>query len=188
MDYYEILGISKAASDEEIKKAYRAKALQYHPDKNQGNAAAEEMFKKINEAYSVLSDSKKRADYDTGGTASQQYSAYTQYARQNPFAHNPFAQEAEEVAANLGPAHNLDFFYQRAMQQERFFDADARSNFADSDAASVLAFVVSADDHALEHLNALFVALFDFLIDAHSVAAANIDNLSFLLLVVDFLD
>ena len=71
MDYYEILGVSKAASDEEIKKAYRAKALQYHPDKNQGNAAAEEMFKKINEAYSVLSDSKRRADYDIGGTTAQ---------------------------------------------------------------------------------------------------------------------
>ena len=99
-----------------------------------------------------------------------------------------FAQEAQEVAANLGPAHNLDFFDQRAMQQERFFDADARSNFANGDAASVLAFVVGADNHALEHLNALFVTLFDFLVDAHGVAAANIDYLRLLLLVVDFLD
>ena len=53
-----------------------------------------------------------------------------------------FAQKAEEIAANLGPAHNLDFFDQRTVQQERFLDADARSNFANGDAASVLAFVV----------------------------------------------
>lgn len=110
MDYYEILGVTKTASDEEIKKAYRAKALQYHPDKNQGDAAAEEMFKKINEAYSVLSDPKRRADYDVGGTASQQYSAYTQYARQNPFAHNPFAQEAEDDDTMFGRSYGWAFY------------------------------------------------------------------------------
>ena len=84
MNYYETLGVNKTATEEEIKKAYRAKALQYHPDKNQGNAAAEEMFKKINEAYSVLSDPVKRAQYDAGGTFSQQYQPYTQ---QNPFTY-----------------------------------------------------------------------------------------------------
>ena len=114
MNYYEVLGVSKTASDEEIKKAYRAKALQYHPDKNQGNAAAEEMFKKINEAYSVLSDSKKRADYDTGGTASQQYGTYTQYARQNPFTNNPFAQDDDNTM--FGRSYSWTFY--RSPEQE----------------------------------------------------------------------
>ena len=114
MDYYEILGVSKAASDEEIKKAYRAKALQYHPDKNQGNAAAEEMFKKINEAYSVLSDSKRRADYDVGGTTAQQYGTYTQYARQNPFTYNPFAQDDDNTM--FGRSYSWTFY--RSPEQE----------------------------------------------------------------------
>lgn len=104
MDYYEILGVSKTASDEEIKKAYRLKALQYHPDKNQGNASAEEMFKKINEAYSVLSDSQKRAAYNSGFTSSQ-HRSYTNYGnssstnrayRQNPFTYNPFEASEED--------------------------------------------------------------------------------------------
>ena len=68
-DYYEILGINKDASEEEIKKAFRKLAIQYHPDKNQGNKEAEEKFKEVNEAYQVLSDPDKRAKYDRFGTA-----------------------------------------------------------------------------------------------------------------------
>ncbi|WP_396638488.1 molecular chaperone DnaJ [Maribacter sp. R77961] len=68
-DYYDILGISKSASAAEIKKAYRKKALQYHPDKNPGDAKAEEMFKKSAEAYEVLSDADKKARYDQFGHA-----------------------------------------------------------------------------------------------------------------------
>jgi molecular chaperone DnaJ len=66
-DYYEILGVAKTANDAEIKRAYRALAVKYHPDKNPGDAEAEEKFKEAAEAYSVLSDSQKRASYDRFG-------------------------------------------------------------------------------------------------------------------------
>ncbi len=67
-DYYEILGLEKGASDEDIKKAFRKLALKYHPDKNPGDKEAEEKFKEINEAYQVLSDPEKKAQYDQFGT------------------------------------------------------------------------------------------------------------------------
>lgn len=66
-DYYEILGVSKGASDSEIKKAYRKKAIQYHPDKNPDDAEAEAKFKEAAEAYEILSDADKRARYDQFG-------------------------------------------------------------------------------------------------------------------------
>lgn len=68
-DYYEILGVSKSANAEELKKAYRKLAIQYHPDKNTGDKESEERFKEVAEAYNVLSDPNKRARYDQFGHA-----------------------------------------------------------------------------------------------------------------------
>ena len=66
-DYYDILGVTKKATPEEIKKAYRSLAMKYHPDRNQGDKAAEGKFKEASEAYQVLSDPKKKSSYDQFG-------------------------------------------------------------------------------------------------------------------------
>src|SRR5689334_105932 len=84
-DYYDILGVKKNAGEDEIKKAYRALAKKFHPDKNKGNKDAENKFKEISEAYAVLSDSEKRGQYDRLGRE-----AFS--GGPNPFAggQNPF--------------------------------------------------------------------------------------------------
>ena len=68
-DYYDVLGVNKSSSKDEIKKAYRSTAFKYHPDKNPNNKAAEEKFKEASEAYSILSDDKKKTNYDQFGHA-----------------------------------------------------------------------------------------------------------------------
>jgi len=81
-DYYQILGVPRNASSDDIRKAYRKLAMKYHPDRNPGDNQAEERFKEINEAYQVLNDSQKRAHYDRVGSA---YSSWQQRGGQGGF-------------------------------------------------------------------------------------------------------
>lgn len=99
-NYYDILGVSKNATADEIKKAYRTLAFKYHPDRNQGNPEAEEKFKQISAAYDVLGDEAKRRQYDMGSYSNsystagsqtqQQYQRQYQYTYSNPFGEENF--------------------------------------------------------------------------------------------------
>ena len=90
-DYYEILEVPRNATAEEIKKAYRKKALQYHPDRNPGNPEAEEKFKEASEAYQVLSDPQKRSLYDQFGHAGLQNSGFTGFSFDDIFGSDLFS-------------------------------------------------------------------------------------------------
>ncbi|HCC53947.1 MAG TPA: integrase [Desulfobulbaceae bacterium] len=98
MDYYKLLGVGKTASPEEIKKAYRKLALKHHPDRNKGNKEAEEQFKKISEAYAVLSDKEKRQQYDTVGAAGFQQ----RYSQEDIFRNADLGDILREFGINFG--------------------------------------------------------------------------------------
>jgi curved DNA-binding protein len=97
-DYYKILGVKKTASDDEIKKAYRKLAMKYHPDHTKGDKSAEETFKKISEAYSVLSDKEKRKQYDTFGSAGFQQ----RYSQEDIFRGSDFESILNELFGGSG--------------------------------------------------------------------------------------
>ncbi|MBL7683661.1 MAG: molecular chaperone DnaJ [Flavipsychrobacter sp.] len=102
-DYYEVLGVSKSASADEIKKAYRKIAMQYHPDRNPGDKAAEEKFKEAAEAYDVLSNTDKKAQYDRFGHAGMGGAASGGYG-------GPGGMRMEDIFQNFGDIFGDDMF------------------------------------------------------------------------------
>jgi molecular chaperone DnaJ len=113
-DYYEVLGVSRDVSDQELKSAYRKQALKYHPDRNPGDNAAEEKFKQASEAYQVLSDADKRAAYDRYGHAGQ--------GGQGGFSSGPFAGGVDigDIFGDLfGEMFNVGGGQQRGSRQQR---------------------------------------------------------------------
>jgi DnaJ-class molecular chaperone len=129
-DYYKILGISRSADGDEIKKAYRKLALKYHPDRNPGNRKSEEHFKKIAEAYAVLIDEKKRRDYDHLGK--DDFQSHTgggfQYRKEDIFQdmfRNPrssdFFSELEKEFQRQGFRFNESFFNDLFTRKQNIF-------------------------------------------------------------------
>ena len=107
-DYYEVLGVSKNASDDEIKKAYRKLAIKYHPDKNPGDKEAEAKFKEINEAHDVLSDKQKRARYDQFGHAGVGGNGFGGSGAGNPFQGGAFNFNGQTFNFDFGGGSAFD--------------------------------------------------------------------------------
>lgn len=103
-DYYKILGVERSASEDDIRKAYRKLAMQYHPDRNPNDKQAEERFKEINEAYQVLSDSKKRAHYDRLGS---DYSSWQQRGAPGDFNWDQYGGYPGGVRVEYGDLDDL---------------------------------------------------------------------------------
>src|SRR6201982_890645 len=127
-DFYEILGVSKSAGADELKRAYRKLAMQYHPDRNSGDKGAEQKFKDLNEAYDILKDDQKRAAYDRFGHA-----AFEQAGGRGPgdfgFAAGGFADIFDEMFGEFmggrrgqgGPSHGNDLRYNLEISLEDAF-------------------------------------------------------------------
>ncbi|MBP6179333.1 MAG: DnaJ domain-containing protein [Anaerolineales bacterium] len=150
-DYYKVLGVERKASTDDIRKAYRKLAMQYHPDKNPGDKKSEEKFKEINEAYQVLSDDQKRARYDQLGSA---YSNFrTSGGRPGDFQWDDWFQQQSAGQRSYGNAEDVfggaggfsDFFRsifgeavrssarnQAAQQQQQGYQQDVEISFQEA--------------------------------------------------------
>ena len=150
-DYYKVLGVERKASTDDIRKAYRKLAVQYHPDKNPGDKKSEEKFKEINEAYQVLSDDQKRARYDQLGSA---YSNFrTSGGRPGDFQWDDWFQQQGAGQRSYGNAEDVfggaggfsDFFRsifgeavrssarnQAAQQQQQGYQQDVEISFQEA--------------------------------------------------------
>ncbi|CAL1516409.1 DnaJ C-terminal domain-containing protein [Chitinophaga sp. MM2321] len=121
-DYYKVLGVDKTATAEQIKKAYRKLAVKHHPDKNQGDKAAEEKFKEINEAYEVLSDKEKRGKYDQFGENYKYYEQHggrpedydwSQYGGRQQGQGRSYQGNMEDLFGNGGGEGNFSDFFEQ---------------------------------------------------------------------------
>ncbi len=113
-NYYDVLGVARSADDDEIKRAFRQKAKQYHPDANPDNPGAEARFKEVNEAYEVLSDDEKRSAYDRFGENWRQYQAFN---GQNPYANGgeaPFTDVSDIFESFFGGGGRRGGFHRNA--------------------------------------------------------------------------
>lgn len=132
VDYYQILGISKTASTDEIRKAYRKLARKYHPDVNSGNKDAEKKFKEINEANTVLSDPEKRKKYDTYGKDWEHADAFEQArAGQSHFSRNNNRSRGTRYTMNgeeVDPDMFSDFFQSMFFDQNDVFGGGSFNN------------------------------------------------------------
>lgn len=127
-NYYEILGLAKEASDEDIKKAYRALAFKWHPDKNPDNAEAEEKFKETSEAYQVLSNPERRRAYDLSGGRS----AFNPFGFGDDGADDGFANMEERIAEMLRNMHGDGFMGgQRVRAQTAAVDGSIKISLKD---------------------------------------------------------
>lgn len=133
-DYYKILGVDKSASQDDIKKAFRKLAHEYHPDKNKGNEEAAKKFKEASEAYSILGDENKRKQYDTFGSAGPGFNP-----GQNPFGggfngfdFSQFTQNGQQFEFDLGDIFAEFFGGQRRPRRGMNITYDLQISFKDS--------------------------------------------------------